>query len=152
MGAVGRRCRGNMDVVPTWMCPSCSRQFGRANQSHECAPAMSLEEYFSTGPPHERPIFEAVMRHLNTVGSVHVEPVSVGIFLKRARTFAELRPMQRWVALSFSLPRRVQHPRIIRKPVQYHGRYFHVVNLRWPNDFDGQLRDWITEAYLNSPA
>ena len=112
---------------------------------------MSLEEYFSTGPAHERPIFDAVMHHLNTVGSVHVEPVSVGIFLKRARTFAELRPMQRWVAVSFSLSRRVEHPRITRKPAQYHGRYFHVANLRTPEDLDGRLRDWLTEAYLNSP-
>jgi hypothetical protein len=112
---------------------------------------MSLEEYFSTGPAHERPIFDAVIDHLNTVGSVHVEPVSVGIFLKRARTFAELRPMQRWVALSFSLPRRVAHPRITRKPVQYHGHYFHVANLRTPEDFDDRLRDWLTEAYLDSP-
>jgi uncharacterized protein DUF5655 len=141
-----------MVAVPAWTCPECGRQFGRAKQSHECAPALSLQEYFSTGPSHERPIFEAVIGHLKTIGPVHVEPVSVGIFLKKARTFAELRPMQRWVALSFSLPRRVQHPRITRKVVPYHGRYYHVANLRSPEDFDDQLRDWITEAYLNSPA
>ena len=47
---------------------------------------MSVEEYFATGPERERPIFEAVMEHLESVGPVHVEPVSVGIFLKRART------------------------------------------------------------------
>ena len=88
-----------------WVCPECGRQFGRAKQSHECAPAMSLDEYFSTGPPHERPIFDAVMAHLESVGPVHVEPVSVGIFLKRTRRFAELRPKQKWVALSFSLSR-----------------------------------------------
>ena len=64
---------------------------------------MSVEEYFSTGPPFERPVFEAVMAHLATVGPVHVEPVSVGIFLKRSRTFAELRPMTKWVAVSFTL-------------------------------------------------
>ena len=51
---------------------------------------MTLEEYFSTGPERERPIFEAVMAHLDTVGPVHVEPVSVGIFLKTSRTFARL--------------------------------------------------------------
>ena len=57
-----------------------------------------------------------------TVGPVHVEPVSVGIFLKRSRSFAELRPMQRWVALSFSLSRRtVSHPRITRQVVTYTG-------------------------------
>jgi hypothetical protein len=137
--------------VTAWTCPKCGRQFGRTKQSHECAPAMSVEEYFSTGPPHERPVFEAVMSHLESVGPVHVEPVSVGIFLKRARTFAELRPRQQWVALSFSLPRRVSHPRITRKVVSYHGRYYHIANLRGPDDIDDRIRDWLTEAYVNSP-
>lgn len=134
-----------------WVCPKCGRRFRRAGQSHECAPALSVEEYFSTGPPHERPIFEAVLAHLGTVGPMHVEPVSVGIFLKRAQTFAELRPKDRWVALSFSLPRRVQHERIVRKVMEYSGRYYHVANLRTPADFDDRLRGWLTEAYVNSP-
>jgi hypothetical protein len=112
---------------------------------------MSVEEYFSTGPAHERPVFEAVMAHLATVGPVHVEPVSVGIFLKRAQTFAQLRPRDRWVALSFSLPRKVDHERIIRKVMEYHGRYFHVANLRGPGDLDDRLRAWLTEAYFASP-
>ncbi len=112
---------------------------------------MSLEEYFSTGPAHERPIFEAVMHHLDSLGPVHVEPLSVGIFLKRAQTFAQLRPMDRWVAFSFSLPRVVQHRTITRKVIAYHGRYHHVANLRSPDDFDDQLRAWLSEAYLSSP-
>lgn len=112
---------------------------------------MSLDEYFATGPPHERPVFEAVMRHLDAVGPVHVEPVSVGIFLKRAQTFAQLRPMDRWVALHFSLNRRVDHARITRKVVQYHGRYHHVANVRGPEDVDDRLGAFLTEAYLNSP-
>ena len=140
-----------MSGVPGFKCPECGRQFASPKQTHDCAPAMSLDEYFSTGPPHEKPIFEAVMEHLETVGPVHVEPVSVGIFLKRARTFAELRPMLKWVALSFSLPRRVQHPRIVRKPQAYRGRYYHVANLRGPEDLDDEIRGWLTEAYLNSP-
>jgi hypothetical protein len=113
---------------------------------------MSLEEYFATGPQHERPIFEAVMKHLQNVGPVHVEAVSVGIFLKRARTFAELRPMQRWVALSFSLGRTVRHPTITKKVVPYRGRYFHVANVRSPKDVDVELSGLLTEAYLDSPA
>jgi len=142
------RAAENMHMTG-WTCPSCQRRFGRAHQSHECAPAMSVDEYFSTGPAHERPIFEAVMGHLDTVGPVHVEPVSVGIFLKRNRTFAQLRPMQQWVALSFSLARRVDHRTISRKVVAYHGRYHHVANLREPGDLDDDLRGWLTEAYLN---
>ena len=109
---------------------------------------MTLEDYFSTGPAHERPVFEVIMRHLDTVGPVHVEPVSVGIFLKNVGKFAELRPMQRWVALSFSLSHPVSHRTITRKVAQWHGRYFHVANLSGPEDFDDQLAGWLTEAYL----
>lgn len=140
-----------MAVVPGWTCPQCRRRFRRAGQSHECSPAMSLDEYFSTGPAHERPVFEAVMAHLDSVGPVHVEPVSVGIFLKRSQTFAQLRPRDRWVALSFSLSRRVEHERITRKVVSYGGRYHHVANLRRADDLDDRLRTWLTEAYLASP-
>lgn len=92
------------------------------------------------------------MSHLDTVGSVHVEPVSVGIFLKKAQTFAQLRPRDRWVARSFSLPRRVGHDRIVSKVTEYHGRWYHVANLRSPDDLDDMLRGWLTEAYLSSPA
>jgi hypothetical protein len=112
---------------------------------------MSLTEYFSTGPERERPIFEAVMGHLDTVGPVHVEPVSVGIFLKRAQSFVQLRPMQQWVAMSFSLARPVRHPSITRKVQQYGGRYFHVAKLRSPDDLDDELRGYLTEAYLLAP-
>jgi hypothetical protein len=137
--------------MPAWVCPDCKRRFNRSGQSHECAPAMTLEEYFSTGPAREKPIFEAVMAHLETVGPIHVEPVSVGIFLKRAKSFAQLRPMRDWVALSFSLPRTVRHPLIKRKVVEYHGKYHHVVNVGGPEDIDDDIRDWLTEAYLSSP-
>jgi hypothetical protein len=30
--------------MASWTCPHCDRQFGRRNQSHECAPALSLDD------------------------------------------------------------------------------------------------------------
>jgi hypothetical protein len=112
---------------------------------------MSLEEYFSTGPAHERPIFEAVLAHLETLGPVHVEPVSVGIFLKRARTVVELRPMDRWVAMWFMLRHVARHRTITRKVIPVGARYAHVANVRTPDDLDDDLRDLLTEAYRTSP-
>jgi hypothetical protein len=108
---------------------------------------MTLEEYFATGPVHERPVFEAVMRHLRAVGPVHVEPVSVGIFLKNPRKFAELRPMQRWVAVSFMLRRPARHRTIVRRVIRINGRYYHVANVAGPADIDDGLRQLLTEAY-----
>jgi uncharacterized protein DUF5655 len=112
---------------------------------------MSLDEYFATGPERERPIFEAVLEHLESVGPVHVEPVSVGIFLKKARTFAELRPMTKWVALGFPLSTVVDDSRIARRVKISGNRTWYVVNLRTPADVDEQVRSWLTEAYLSSP-
>lgn len=110
---------------------------------------MTLDEYFSSGPERERPIFDAVHAHLDTLGEVHVEPLSVGIYFKNPQTFATLRPMQRWEAVSFSLARVVHHPLMTRKPIPHGGKYFHTVNIVEPAEIDDQIRGWLTEAYLD---
>ncbi len=137
--------------MPRWTCPDCGRQFGRTKQGHECSPAMSLDEYFATGPPHERPVFDAVMAGLTDIGPIHIEPVSVGIFLKRSRTFAELRPMTKWVAVSFALERTLTSQRISRKVYDAGRTKYHVVNVRTPAEVDDELLEWLTEAYDCSP-
>ncbi len=135
-----------------WICPRCDRLFGRSGQSHDCAPGLSLEEYFETGPAHERPIFDVVMTHVETLGPVHADIVSVGVFLKNPRKFAELRPKDRWVAVSFSLRRRATHPTITRKVVEYGNRYWHVANVREPAEVDAALLELLTEAYVDEPS
>lgn len=112
---------------------------------------MSMEEYFRTGPEHERPVVEAVLEHLESVGPVHVEPVSVGIFLKRGGKFAELRPMTRWVALWFPHSGVLADRRIARRVPVSGNRAWYVVNLRGPDDYDDQVRSWLIEAYFNAP-
>jgi len=79
-----------------WVCPDCGRLFGRNKQSHECQPAMTVEEYFETGS------------------------------------------------------RSVDHPQIARKMQGSPSRTYHVVNLRTPDDFDDDVRGWLTESYLES--
>lgn len=110
---------------------------------------MDLDEYLSTGPPFERPVVEAVLAHLRSLGEMHVEPVSVGVFVKTDGGFVELRPMARREALSFPLARRVQHPRIARQPVRAGPRWIHVVNLADPADLDGIVRGWLDEAWAS---
>ena len=113
---------------------------------------MTIDEYLATAPPFEPPIFEAVMAALEPVGPVHVEPLSVGVFLKRAQTFAQLRPLTRWETLSFSLHRREQHPAITRRHLPHGDRWFHVVRLTRPEDLDDRVVGWLAEAYDDAPA
>ena len=131
-----------------WQCPECERRFGRANQGHECAPAMDLEEYFETGPDFERPIFEAIRDHMQTVDpDIWFEPVSVGIFFKRRSTFLSLRTMTKWVAVGFQLDRKLEHGRLSRKVLTNGRRHYHVVNVKDAGDIDDLLLEWLTEAW-----
>lgn len=109
---------------------------------------MDIDDYFRTGPPWERPIYEVVVAHLDSLGGVYIEPVSVGIFFKSTRKVCELRPKAKWSALSFSLPERIDSTRMSRKPIQHGKKWFHVVNLRSPAEFDDKVKDWVTQAYL----
>ena len=112
---------------------------------------MTLEEYFSTGPPHERPIFDAVMAGLAGVGPILVEPVSVGLFLKRSQSFCELRPRNKWVNVSFGLPRRLHDARVRRAEDYSASSTYHWVRVNDASEVDDQLIGWLTEAYLASP-
>ena len=135
--------------VSRWRCPDCSREFGRTRQQHDCAPGLTIDEYFATGPPHERPVFEAVRDHLAQSEDIYIEPLAVGIFFKRRRTFVQLRPMRRWVALSMMLPRKLDDPRISRKVVDTGRSFYHVLNIAGPEQVDETVRGWLDEAYLS---
>ncbi len=113
---------------------------------------MSLTDYFATGPACERPVFEAVWAHLSSVGEdVYVEAVSVGLLIKRSRTFAELRPGRDRVVLSLLLNRAVADPRISRRVRASGSRVAHFVPLRSATEVDAEVREWLTESYLDSP-
>ena len=133
-----------------WECPDCKRKFGRKGQGHACQPGLTIDEYFATGPPWERPIFDAVHARLRQLGPIHVEPVQVGIFFKTTSTIIQLRPMTKWVAVSFSLPRKLTSPRISRKVVEWSGKFHHVVNVRDVSEVDEELLGWLAECYESS--
>jgi hypothetical protein len=133
-----------------WTCPECDRQFGRRGQSHTCVPAMSLDEYFETAQPWEKPIFDAVHAHLASLEPLRVEALTVGIVFKRARTFAELRPMRARMRLWMLRSTPLTSPRIARTERVTANRVACCLDLRDPSEVDEELRDWLTEAYVAS--
>ena len=142
-------------TVPRWTCPACKRHFGRANQSHGCAPALTVDDYYDKLDARLRPTFrrihDALVAHLKKLGPVEVEAVSVGIMLRRSRTFAELRPRRDRLVLSFLLSRPLAHQRIAKTLQLSANRMAYFVDLRSVADIDRELRGWLTEAYATSP-
>jgi hypothetical protein len=133
-----------------WVCPRCEREFGRANQSHVCVPAGTVDDSFAGHPPQKRAVYDAVLAHLRSLGPVHEDATSVGVFLKRDRKLAEVRPRSRDVTLALFLPREVRHPRITRVYGVGAHRVVHVIPLRAPDEVDAEIRGWLTEAFLHA--
>ena len=140
----------------TWTCPDCQRQFGRRRQSHDCAPAMTEAEYFATGDPLERAVYDAVQAILEPFSPLIIEFVSVGIFFKRGNTFAELRPRRDRkgrlrLELSMLFSRPVKHPRFSRTWQGPSGRSAGFLPIYDAREVDDEVRDWLAESYLASP-
>lgn len=134
-----------------WTCPECGRRFGRANQSHGCAPAMTADAYFAERPDNDRRIYEAVMACLEKLGDdVTADFVHVGVLFKRTRTFAELRPKREGMSLAFLLSRVVEDDRIVKVLKTSAHRAAHVVDVTGPRDVDRVVRGWLAEAFASS--
>ncbi len=136
-----------------WTCPDCDRPFGKTNQRHMCAPGLTLEEFFASSHERERPIYDVVSEHLQSIGEVTIEAVQVGIFFKNGPVVAELRPKKKWVAVTFKLPQKLSSSRLSRKVINAGGSgsgglWYHVVNVADVSEIDDQLLDWLTQAYL----
>ena len=138
-------------MVSRWTCPNCQREFGRPNQWHSCRPSSSVDEYFASRPPVQRAIYEAIVRQFEGIGPVLVDPVNVGVVIKRSRSFAVVRAKRDRLVLEFLLSRAAEHPRISRTMRLSANRTAHAVDLTRVEDVDDQVRDWLTEAYQSSP-
>ncbi|WP_239096939.1 DUF5655 domain-containing protein [Asanoa ferruginea] len=110
-------------------------------------PAGTVDETFAPHRPEWRLIFDAILAHVEDLGPVHTDAVSVGIFLKADRTLAEIRPRARAVDLWFTLPRAIDDPRVRRSLRASADRVANVVALTSASQVDEQVRAWLTEAY-----
>ena len=136
--------------MANWTCEACGRGFGRRGQPHVCLPAMTVDQYFAGRAERDREIFEAVRAHVTELGPVDIEAVGVGVFFKRGRTFAELRPRRDGLGLSVVLPRDSDDPRFTRRADAGKDQVYYVVPLRSAADVDDEVRGWLTQSYASS--
>jgi hypothetical protein len=53
-------------------------------------PGCAVDATFAGRPPRLRAVCDAILAHLVSLGPVHEDAVSVGVFLKRDRKLAEV--------------------------------------------------------------
>ena len=129
-----------------WGCPSCGREFDRPRQAHVCSTGLDLNDVLASHPPWQRQAYDAMVDPLRLLGDLHEDPVGVGVFLKRQRKLAEVRPMATLVKVAAFLPTAVASPAVVRRE-PLGDRVLHVVNLRRPAEVDDALSDLLLEAW-----
>ena len=112
-----------------------------------CVPGCTVDECFAGRPAYQRVIYDRLIAYLRTLGPVHADVVSIGVFLKHQSKLAEVRPKARSLSLELVPRRTVDDPRIARVLPPIGDRFVHVIKLTGVDDFDDQIRDWLTEAY-----
>lgn len=138
--------------MAAWRCPDCKREFGAVGRGHICTPGLSIEEFLEGSPEFVGPVVERIHEHLVAVdasadGELIIDPLEKKVLLKNGPTFAILDVKTKWLAVGFSLRRKVESDRLSRKVVDYGSKYFHVVNITAADSVDDELCDWLTEAY-----
>lgn len=132
--------------MPRWSCPACEREFDRPRQSHVCSPGIDVDGVFEGRPPWQRVAYETLVQPLRALGELHEDAVGVGVFLKRQRKLAEVRPLATLVKVAAFVPSGVPSPAVVRR-TPLGDRVLHVVNLRCPEDVDDDLADLLLEAW-----
>lgn len=137
--------------MTVWTCPNCRRDFGATGQGHDCRPGLTIDEYAADALPYFRPIHDRVEARLRRLdGDLIIDPIDKMVLFKHGGTFATLTSMTKWVAVGFSLRRRLTSPRLSRKVQAYGSKFHHVVNLTTPDEMDDELLDWLEEAFYAS--
>jgi Domain of unknown function (DUF5655) len=110
-------------------------------------PGCTVDQSFHGRPAVQRAIYDAMIAHLRTLGPVHEDAVTVGVFLLHERKFAEVRPMARKLSLELFLPHRIEHPRFFRQQRISADRLWCTVRLASVDEVDDEVRAWLTVAY-----
>jgi len=135
-----------------WVCPDCGQSFGRRNQPHSCRPSTGLNGWLARRQPLVRDVLDAVRVCVRGYGpEVHLEATRDAVMVKRARTFAEIKPRGDRVEVSFVLSRTLDEARVVRTLALTPRRVVHVVEVTGSDGVDDQLRGWLAEAYESSP-
>jgi hypothetical protein len=100
-----------------------------------------LEDWLSTRPPKVLGIVDAVLSHVEGLGDdVVLEPTRDALKVKKARTFAEVKPRRNVTDVAFIVSRRIEDPRVLRTLDLTSRRIVHVVAVSDAAEVDEQLR------------
>jgi Domain of unknown function (DUF5655) len=129
-----------------WRCPVCGRDFANRNQSHACG-RYRLADHFEGRDAEVARIFRALLAQARRNGPVKVLPEKTRIALQVRMSFAAFTLKKHWLDGHVVLARRRESPRFKRIYVVSPRNQVHEFRLHSAAEVDGEVADWLCEAY-----
>lgn len=129
-----------------WFWPHCGRQFTNRNQSHSCA-IYTVESHLEGTSPQVALLYKHFVELVNKFGEVIIEATKTSITFKSPGLFAVVHLQKKGLQVGLWLPRRIDHPRIMRIYSNSPQEYAHHLKIESLDDLDEQLQNWLCEAY-----
>jgi hypothetical protein len=128
----------------TWVCPRCQRTFASEGQFHS-HDLVDLDRHFTGRPAELRTAFDTLVAAFPA--DVHIDGLKTVIVLAARTTFCYVVVQRDRLSIGVFLDRALVSPRVTKVDHVSSGKVASVVEVREPDEIDGELRSWLSEAY-----
>ena len=133
----------------SWTCPRCGRTFARDDQLHS-HDTVGVDAHFAGRPEPLRQSFDKLVGSLPS--DVQVEALTSVIVLSARRTFAYIVVQAKRLMVGVFLEHALDSPRVVKIEPVAARKFGSVIDVRDPGDVDGELQQWLRQAYELCPA
>ena len=92
-------------------------------------------------------IYERLIAELQKFGPLKIEPKKTSIHLGNRFGFAGVYTRKNYINLEVHLNHKLTSKRVSKVEQASANRYHHTIKLTSPAEIDGQLLDWLKDAY-----
>jgi hypothetical protein len=107
----------------------------------------SVEDHLRDRDPKVRAVYERVLAAARSHGAVTEDPKKTSIHLNRRTAFAGIATRRESLILTLKLGRDLPSPRVAKHERASANRWHLEIRLSEPEQVDGELQDWIGEAF-----
>jgi hypothetical protein len=133
----------------SWICPRCARTFAHEGQFHS-HDTEDVDGPFAGRPERLRESFDKLVASLPS--DVQVEALRTVIVLSALRTFSYIIVQAKRLLVGVFLDSPLDSSRVVRVDHVSGRKFGSVVEVRGPDDVDGELQRWLRQAYELCPS
>ena len=137
--------KARSEIIKSWECPKCGRQFERRGQSHSCR-SFPLENHFIGKDAGKKLYDKFKSAAKKKLGPFKIESLECCIHFVSTFTFAAVKVFKNKIRIDFSLNSKIQNKKIKNSLKLSLHRFLYFVDITNENEINEELLEWIMEA------